>query len=313
MNSQTELLAADRFTIVFEGDIRKFIGNPLKTDTPFGVPLTVAVGDLIEKLNELEDSAPAQRTQETKRQYYYKDNHCGAKESTDAACICWHDEGTGPLKDEPGSVKYWRPTPSAAQCAPQPSGEAVACDCGFSAETCAQNPCQRKKVHLARLTPNSKWPNTGSPAVSRAAREAIIKECAAIAARVAAKHDTAAVERFKKDGEWVARAASAAASEVEDEILAALSLPAAGGEASKREADLRAELAEWKQAASVEAGLRREFHSDNERLREALEYAASDCYLDEVEGFQPTTVALKARAALTSIPDERAATTGGGK
>jgi len=47
----------ERFTIVFEGDIRKFVGNPLKTETPFGIPYTVAVGDIIEQLNELQDSS----------------------------------------------------------------------------------------------------------------------------------------------------------------------------------------------------------------------------------------------------------------
>lgn len=26
------------FTLVFKGNLRKFAGNPLKTDTPFGVP-----------------------------------------------------------------------------------------------------------------------------------------------------------------------------------------------------------------------------------------------------------------------------------
>lgn len=45
-----------RFTMVFEGDIRSFPGNPLKTETPFGVPYTVADGDLVEQLNDLQDS-----------------------------------------------------------------------------------------------------------------------------------------------------------------------------------------------------------------------------------------------------------------
>lgn len=36
------------------------------------------------------------------------------------------------------------------------------CDCGFSADECGANPCMRKKVHLAGLTPESKWPNTGT-------------------------------------------------------------------------------------------------------------------------------------------------------
>jgi hypothetical protein len=44
----------------------------------------------------------------TTRQYYYKVNHCDARDSTDPSCICWHNEGTGPLKDHPGWVKSWR-------------------------------------------------------------------------------------------------------------------------------------------------------------------------------------------------------------
>jgi hypothetical protein len=38
----------------------------------------------------------------------------------------------------------------------------MACECGFSREVCATNPCMRKKVHLAGLTPGSKWPE-GAP------------------------------------------------------------------------------------------------------------------------------------------------------
>jgi hypothetical protein len=41
------------------------------------------------------------------------------------------------------------------------------CDCGFAAEHCGTNPCQRKKVHLAGLTPGSKWPWTGARPLSR--------------------------------------------------------------------------------------------------------------------------------------------------
>lgn len=40
------------------------------------------------------------------RQYYYQVNGCKAKLSTDANCICWHDEGTGPLGDEKFNAKY---------------------------------------------------------------------------------------------------------------------------------------------------------------------------------------------------------------
>ena len=31
------------------------------------------------------------------KQYYYKMNDCKALHATDAECICWHDEGTGPF------------------------------------------------------------------------------------------------------------------------------------------------------------------------------------------------------------------------
>jgi hypothetical protein len=33
-------------------------------------------------------------------QYYYKQDGCKAKTSRDKDCICWHDEGFGPYKDE---------------------------------------------------------------------------------------------------------------------------------------------------------------------------------------------------------------------
>lgn len=48
------------------------------------------------------------------RQYYYRVNDCEASESRDPACICWHDEGTGPLRDEPETIKSWRDKPMQA-------------------------------------------------------------------------------------------------------------------------------------------------------------------------------------------------------
>lgn len=33
-------------------------------------------------------------------QYYYKVIGCQAAEAHNRDCICWHDEGTGPYKDE---------------------------------------------------------------------------------------------------------------------------------------------------------------------------------------------------------------------
>lgn len=41
------------FTLVFEGDIRKFKQNPLTTETPWGIPYAVALGDALEELDKL--------------------------------------------------------------------------------------------------------------------------------------------------------------------------------------------------------------------------------------------------------------------
>jgi hypothetical protein len=35
------------------------------------------------------------------------------------------------------------------------------CDCGFTAEACRANHCQRKKVATSGLVPDAKWPDTG--------------------------------------------------------------------------------------------------------------------------------------------------------
>ena len=57
------------------------------------------------------------------KQYYYKNNDCKALHATDAECICWHDEGTGPfpghrigvhtchLRDKPEANKLVSDTP----------------------------------------------------------------------------------------------------------------------------------------------------------------------------------------------------------
>jgi len=48
-------------------------------------------------------------------QYYYKTLSCEAVSSKDDHCICWHDEGTGPRKDEKhedeAPVVAWRIKP----------------------------------------------------------------------------------------------------------------------------------------------------------------------------------------------------------
>lgn len=46
------------------------------------------------------------------RQYYYYANpECRADYSTQTNCICWHDEGTGPLRNHPESISGWRDKP----------------------------------------------------------------------------------------------------------------------------------------------------------------------------------------------------------
>lgn len=48
-------MATDRFTLVFEGDIRSFKANPLKTETPFGVPIVAGVGDAFEEADDMRE------------------------------------------------------------------------------------------------------------------------------------------------------------------------------------------------------------------------------------------------------------------
>lgn len=44
------------------------------------------------------------------RQYYYRMDGCVAHHNGAPDCICWHNEGTGPLADQPGRVFNWRPS-----------------------------------------------------------------------------------------------------------------------------------------------------------------------------------------------------------
>lgn len=43
---------ANHFFLIFDGDIRSFKGNPMKTETPFGTPFACGVGNLMEE-NEM--------------------------------------------------------------------------------------------------------------------------------------------------------------------------------------------------------------------------------------------------------------------
>lgn len=44
------------FTLVFAGNIREFKGNPLTTETVFGVPVSVGVGDAHDELERLHEA-----------------------------------------------------------------------------------------------------------------------------------------------------------------------------------------------------------------------------------------------------------------
>lgn len=48
------------FTLVFKGDITKIQGNPMKIETPYGLPVASGMGnafDVIENIHEIEDAA----------------------------------------------------------------------------------------------------------------------------------------------------------------------------------------------------------------------------------------------------------------
>jgi hypothetical protein len=53
----------EAFTLVFAGDIRSFDFNPLTTETPFGVPYAVGIGDAFQELEQLAEATaePASR------------------------------------------------------------------------------------------------------------------------------------------------------------------------------------------------------------------------------------------------------------
>lgn len=51
----------DRFTLIFDGDIIDFEGNPFHVDTPFGRPQVVSVGDLAQERDKFEEALHAQK------------------------------------------------------------------------------------------------------------------------------------------------------------------------------------------------------------------------------------------------------------
>lgn len=47
------------FTIIFCGNIKKFLGNPFKTLTPFGYPVAIGSGDAFEELDRAREALKA--------------------------------------------------------------------------------------------------------------------------------------------------------------------------------------------------------------------------------------------------------------
>lgn len=65
--------------------------------------LSVAECDLLsyeDRNKELHDQLSTAE-QRVVRQYYFKNNSCKAESAHDPDCICWHDEGTGPMQPLP--------------------------------------------------------------------------------------------------------------------------------------------------------------------------------------------------------------------
>ena len=47
------------FTLVFEGDITRFRSNPLQTETPFGRPVAMGIGDAFAETDALRETQEA--------------------------------------------------------------------------------------------------------------------------------------------------------------------------------------------------------------------------------------------------------------
>ncbi|WP_024354176.1 hypothetical protein [Brevundimonas naejangsanensis] len=54
-----QAMAQPFFTIVFEGQLQRFKGNPFATETPFGTPFAIGYGDAFERERTLEEAADA--------------------------------------------------------------------------------------------------------------------------------------------------------------------------------------------------------------------------------------------------------------
>jgi hypothetical protein len=50
---------SEYFTMVFEGDITRIKGNPMKIETPFGFAIACGIGNAFDKLENIEEIAGA--------------------------------------------------------------------------------------------------------------------------------------------------------------------------------------------------------------------------------------------------------------
>ncbi len=49
-------MAEEYFTLVFKGNLKSFAGNPLRTETPFGIPFICALGNVCDEADELRET-----------------------------------------------------------------------------------------------------------------------------------------------------------------------------------------------------------------------------------------------------------------
>jgi len=101
--AQRVLSERDRYRVIVERLLEAADSDPFGTVGHFCEhgPASVEIGGLREALAARD-----------LWQYYYRVDGCMAKESGDANCICWHDEGTGPFASEKRgeSILEWRLT-----------------------------------------------------------------------------------------------------------------------------------------------------------------------------------------------------------
>lgn len=86
---------------------------------------TSPVGAVQSYIAELErathTAAPADAP---RRKYYYRMDGCNAPNSHSPNCICWHDEGTGPLAKKPDLIRSWRaPAEDAREQQPEDAAD----------------------------------------------------------------------------------------------------------------------------------------------------------------------------------------------